>query len=78
MGDSTTVGTGNPGECVPLPTDDTAFVRTVAVADGDVVRLLDAKLNEEDRLAGFQHPGGVAYDGPGRLYVSDTGDDIES
>jgi hypothetical protein len=55
------------------PDDPDAYVRAVVLADGDSVRVLDAKLHDVRRISGLSHPSGVAVDALSRIYVADTG-----
>lgn len=55
------------------PDDPDAHVRAVVLADGDSVRILDARLREVRTLKGFAQPAGVAVDAQRRIYVADTG-----
>lgn len=52
-----------------------AGIRSVLVADGDVVKVFDPKLNLKATLTGFSGPKGVVGDELGHVFVADTGND---
>ncbi len=53
--------------------DELARTRAVMVADGDVVKVFNAKLEPLTTLTGLSKPTGMAGDDQGRFYVADTG-----
>jgi hypothetical protein len=56
-------------------TDELAWTRYVLVADGDEVKVFDAKLALLTTLRGLSKPQGMSGDEEGRIYVADTGND---
>jgi hypothetical protein len=55
--------------------DTLAFTRYVLVADGDEVKVFDARLNLLRSLTGFRAPQDMAGDPDGGIFVADTGND---
>jgi hypothetical protein len=55
--------------------DELAGTRHVLVADGDQVKVFDAKLSLLRTLTGLTRPAGIAEDAAGLIYVADTGAD---